>query len=104
MTEFTAEQEAEIQKRIQEAQLKQRELDNYRTAGLQAYRAALQHILANIDQVDPKTKQITQRGLYPQIVYIVLEQEYTNFVSTYFPPAQPPEQKPESAADEDKQD
>lgn len=89
MAEFTKEQEAEIQKRIDEA----RQLEQYRIAGDQGYKEALMHLAGMVDQYD-QAGQLTKRGIYDPFVYTVLQNEYAGFRARYFPqkpPAQPEE-------------
>ena len=104
MVEFNAEQEAEIQKRIEAAKREQEQLDEYRTAGLHGYRAALKYLETVIDKTDEQGN-VVARGLFPQYVYSVVNNEYIRFLKLYFPQGAPaPEQKEEGAADEDKRD
>ena len=65
MSDFTEEQETEIQKRIKQAKQEER----YKIAVVQAYRVSLQNLITLVDQVDPKTKQIVKSGPFDQFVY-----------------------------------
>jgi hypothetical protein len=94
MTDFTPEQEAEIQKRIEAARIEQKQLEQYRLAADQFYRLALVHIdtLASQGACSPYVKDV---GL----------DQYKYFLSRYFPQGAPaPEQKEEGAADENPED
>lgn len=85
MTEFTAEQEAEIQKRIEAARLEQKQLEQYRLAADQFYRLSLVHA----------DGLVSQGACSPYIKEVGLDQ-YRNFLALYFPQTAPaPEQKSE---------
>lgn len=100
MIDFTPEQEAEIQKRIEAAKKEQEQLDEYRTAGLHGFRASLKYLETVIDKVDEQGN-VVARGLFPQYVYSVMNNEYVRFLRTYFPQGAPaPEQKDKGAEDE----
>jgi hypothetical protein len=81
MTDFTPEQEAEIQKRINEA----KQFEQYRTAGLTAFKWCQAQLGQVCDQYDPKTGQLVQRGIFDAHVYTVFTNEYQRFLETYFP-------------------
>lgn len=81
MTEFTEEQELEIQKRIDDAA----KFEQWRIAFAQAARIALPYIQGMIDQYDPKTKQLMRQGALDPFVYSVFELEINKILSQYFP-------------------
>ena len=89
MTEFTPEQEAEIQKRIDEARKQQSEMEQYRISGDQFFRESL----ANMDM---KVRQ----GVYDPFVLNVGKTQYNAFLSQFFPQAPAPDQPPEGAVDD----
>jgi len=94
MTDFTPDQEAEIQKRIDAAKAEQKQLEQYRLAADQFYRLAIVHIdtLAAQGACSPYVKEV---GL----------DQYRRFLAMFFPQGAPaPEQKDEGAADEDTQE
>jgi len=94
MTDFTPEQEAEIQKRIEAAKTEQKQLEQYRLAADQFYRLAIVHIdtLASQGACSPYVKEV---GL----------DQYRRFLALFFPQGAPaPEQKDEGAVDEDTQE
>ena len=90
MSDFTPEQEAEIQKRIEAAKVEQTQLEQYRLAADQFYRLAIVHIdtLAAQGACSPYVKEV---GL----------DQYRRFLALFFPQGAPaPEQKDEGAEDE----
>lgn len=91
MTEFTAEQEAEIQKRIEAAKAEQKQFEQYRIAGDQFYRMALANMA-----------MLVNNGTCNAYVHEVGKNEYAKFLETFFPnAAQPAEQTPAAGADDD---
>ena len=94
MSDFTPEQEAEIQKRIEAAKAEQKQLEQYRLAADQFYRLAIVHI----------DTLATQGACSPYVKEVGLDQ-YRRFLALFFPQGAPaPEQKDEGADDEDKQE
>ena len=93
MTDFTPEQEAEIQKRVDAARQEQMRIEQYRLAGDQFYRTALT-ILA----------ERAQSGAVDPFVLEVGKNQYSVFLAQFFPKAE--QQKPEEkgAADEPVED
>ena len=90
MTDFTPEQELEIQKRIEAAKADQKLLEQYRLAADQGYRLAITHIDA----------MAAQGSCSPYVKEVMVDQ-YRRFLALFFPQAAPaPEQKPEGAEDE----
>lgn len=81
MTEFTPEQEAEIQKRINEA----KQFEQYRTAGLTGYKWCQAQLEQVCDRYDQKTGQLIQRGIFDQHVLTVFSIEFQRFLEAYFP-------------------
>lgn len=85
MSEFTPEQEAEIQKRIEAGKAEQKQLEQYRLAADQFYRLSLVHI----------DGLVAQGACSPFVKEIGLAQ-YRGFLKLFFPqsePAQEPEQE-----------
>lgn len=80
MTEFTPEQEAEIQKRIEE----RGKFEQYRIAGHQAYKECLLHLSQLVDQYDEEGK-LVKNGVFDPYVLAVFRSEYGRFMETYFP-------------------
>jgi len=91
MTTFTPEQEAEIQKRIDEARAKQQAFEQYRISADQFYRAALVHI-----------GELTRQGAISDYVLDVGKDQYTEFLKQFFPkPVPAPDNKPQVAEDDE---
>ena len=90
MTEFTEEQETEIQKRIDEAT----KYEQWRVAYAQAYRIVMPYLESLVDQYDPQTKKLVRRGSLDPFVFAVFETECNKVLEEYFPPKQNAEQKP----------
>jgi hypothetical protein len=91
MSDFTPEQEAEIQKRIEAAKSEQKQLEQYRLAADQFYRLSLVHIdtLAAQGACSPYVKEI---GL----------DQYRRFLALFFPQGAPaPEPEAKGAADDE---
>ena len=80
MTDFTPEQETEIQKRIEEAQ----RFEQYRIAGMQAFKECELHLSSLIDQYDANGK-LVKKGPFDPFVLLVFRQEHNAFVERYFP-------------------
>ena len=93
MTEFTDEQEAEIQERIAQATKDARENESWRIAGDMFFRLALAHISGLKQQgvVDPFVEQAGQ------ILYGAFRK--ANFPQTEAPPAPEPSNKDVGDAD-----
>ena len=89
MSEFTEEQEAEIQKRIEEAA----KFEQWRVAYAQASRIVLPYLQGMIDQYDPKTNQLVRQGVVDPFVYTVFKIETDKKLLEYFPQAKPAEEK-----------
>lgn len=94
MTDFTEEQEAEIQKRIEDA----RKHEQFRMAADQAYKESIIHLSGMIDQFDPNTGQLTKRGIYDPYVLQAFQEQYRAFLLDYFPPKPAPVTEPEPQA------
>jgi hypothetical protein len=93
MIEFTPEQEAEIQKRINDARAEQQAIEQYRISADQFYRTALDN-----------TALMVQRGVMDKFVLDVGKEQYTIFLQQYFPQRAPAsDQKPAGADDEESQ-
>lgn len=86
--DFTPEQEAEIQRRIDEAQQKQKALEQYRIAGDQFYRMAISSLAP-----------LVSNGTVSEFVMNVGKQQYMDFLANYFPQAPAPEQEQKGADD-----
>lgn len=80
MVDFSEEQEAEMQKRIKQA----RELEQYRIAGLQAYKAAEIHLTQLVDVYDDKG-MLVKKAVFDPFVLTVFRNEMARFTETYFP-------------------
>ena len=93
MTDFTPEQELEIQKRIEDAQ----RFEQYRIAGMQAYKECELHLSSLIDQYDANGK-LVKKGPFDPFVLSVFQQEYKAFVERYF---QQPAKKDEKKEDDE---
>lgn len=89
MTEFTKEQEAEIQKRIDAARIEQAKVEQFRIASDQFYREALTTLAAKV-----------QAGIYDGYVLEVGKLHYAEF-RTRFMPKQDPPAEPEPAGADD---
>ena len=90
MTDFTPEQEAEIQKRIEAAKAEQKQLEQYRLAADQFYRLSLVHIAALVEQ----------GACSPYVKEIGVDQ-YRRFLALFFPQGAPaPEPAEEGTADD----
>ena len=77
MTDFTPEQEAEIQKRVDAARQEQMRIEQYRLAGDQFYRTALT-VLA----------ERAQSGAVDPFVLEVGKNQYSVFLAQFFPKAE----------------
>ena len=93
MVDFNEEQEAEIQKRIEEA----RKREQYRLSVDQAYKESIIHLNSMVDQFDPGTGQLIKRGIYDPYILEAFQNEYRGFLAEYFPP-KPVTAKPEEPA------
>jgi len=90
MSDFTPEQEAEIQKRIEIAKQEQRALEQYRISGDMFYREGLASVTMK-----------AQQGIISPFVLEVGKDQYNRFLATFFPQGAPaPEQKDEGAEDD----
>jgi len=96
MSEFTEQQEAEIQKRIEDA----RKHEQFRMAADQAYKESIIHLSGMIDQFDPTTGQLIKRGIYDPYVLQAFQEQYRAFLLDYFPPKQVPVAEPEKKEDD----
>jgi len=101
MTSFTEEQEKEVQKRVAEAM----QLEQYRTAGKQAFREAEMHLEQLVDQFD-KDGNLVKRGAFDRYLLDVFHNEFIKFMNTYYgnptsesTPEHKTESKPEDAQD-----
>jgi hypothetical protein len=91
MTDFTPEQEAEIQKRIDAAKAEQKQLEQYRLAADQFYRLSLVHI----------ESLAAQGACSPYVKEVGLDQ-YRVFLVRFFPQGAPaPEPETKGAADDE---
>ncbi|MDD3019798.1 MAG: hypothetical protein PHX61_02305 [Alphaproteobacteria bacterium] len=86
MSDFTEEQEAEIQKRIKNA----KQEEQYKIAVAQAYRISLQNLATLVDQFDPKTKQMVKSGPFDPFVYLAFQNEFNKFLEENFKDGQQP--------------
>jgi len=85
MTEFTEEQEAEIQRRIQEA----KQIEQFRISGDQFYRLSVSHLAA-----------LVREGVCDQFVLQVGQALHESFRKANFPQQQPSDQQDQTNADE----
>lgn len=97
MSDFTEEQETEIQKRIKQA----KQEEQYKIAVVQAYRVSLQNLITLVDQVDPKTKQIVKSGPFDQFVYLAFQNEYNKFIEENFKDGQEPPKEESTKKDDE---
>lgn len=79
MSDFTEEQEAEIQKRIDEA----KKLEQYKIAGLTGYKICLQHLAGLVDQYNEKGEMV-RPGAIDAYVLTVMQSEFVNFRKEFF--------------------
>jgi hypothetical protein len=86
MVEFTPEQEAEIQRRIEE----NTQFEQWRVAFVQGFRLVLPYLEGLTDQYDPQTNQIVKRGAIDQFVVMVFKKECEKVVEGYFPQTKKP--------------
>ena len=87
MVDFSDEQEAEVQRRVQEAA----RFEQWRVAFAQGYRLVVPYLQGLTDQYDPQTKQLIKQGAIDPFVFTVFKTECDKIISEYFPPAQKPE-------------
>lgn len=95
--EFTAEQEAEIQKRLAAVQ----QLEQYRMSGSQGFRLAVNYLSGLTDQYDEKGNLIRQGTINPFVVQVMIN-EFDEFKRRFYPvPQQAPAaaDKPDGQAD-----
>lgn len=85
---FTAEQEAEIQKRMAAVQ----QLEQYRMSGSQAYRLAVNYLSGLTDQYDDKGQLIRQGTINPFVVQVMIN-EFDEFKKRFYPQPAPAEKK-----------
>ena len=78
---FSAEQQAEIDKMLKAAKAQ----EQYKIAGLQAYKFCLNQLANATDQYDPQTKQLVRQGAFEPIVLEVFQNEYRAFLLRNFP-------------------
>lgn len=94
MSDFTPEQEAKIQKRIDAARIEQKQIEQYRLAADQFFRLAIVH-----------TDTLAAQGACSPYVKDVGVDQYKRFLATFFPQGAPaPEPEPQGAADENPED
>ena len=90
--EFSPEQEAEIERRVKAAKAQ----EQYKIAGLQAYKFCLNQLANATDQYDPQSKQLVRAGAFEPIVLEVFQNEYRKFLLENFPQPKPEPVKDDS--------
>jgi hypothetical protein len=89
MTEFTEDQELEIQKRIQKA----REYEDERISFDQAFRFVQPYLQSITDQYDPDTNKLVKRGALDSFSYRIFMKKMLEVHEKYFPQPKAPEEK-----------
>lgn len=79
MSDFTPEQEAEIEKRIEDA----KKLEQYKIAGLTGYKICLQHLAGLVDQYNEKG-ELVRAGALDAYVLTVMQTEFVHFQKEFF--------------------
>ena len=90
--EFSPEQQAEIDKMLKAAKAQ----EQYKIAGLQAYKFCLNQLANATDQYDPQSKQLVRAGAFEPIVLEVFQNEYRKFLLENFPQPKPEPVKDDS--------
>jgi hypothetical protein len=84
--EFTEEQEAEIQKRVDEAA----RYEQWRVAFAQAVRITKPYLAGMVDQINPETKELSKMGVIDPFVFHVFDSECNKILAEYFPQKEEP--------------
>lgn len=80
MVDFSEEQEAEIQRRVEEA----KKIEQYKIAGLTGYKICLQHLEGLVDQYNEKG-ELVRPGALDAHVMTVMRNEFAMFLQRYLP-------------------